>query len=209
MFTMAFLLRYLFVFIACVFMLLGMQLPNLVDQYAKRVDASLREVTLNFQPFQIIANQHTGGSVEALIKLHRDSNVAPFKAEGDAIDRMYQRKITLEFERLALDTHLPGRLWQLLVHADRDLREQTLVQYSPNVPLTQEALVSWRPAGAVHAAPAGSGHGPRPSLAGAGNALREPSVAEPLKFARQLVPCGADPRCVKPRWPSPRLPVPR
>ena len=137
---MSFLLRYLMIAVACVFMLLGMQLPNLADQYAKRVDASLREVTLNFQPFQIIANQHTGGSVEALIKLHRDSNVAPFKAEGDAIDRMYQRKMTLEFERAALDTHLPGRLWQLLVHADRDLREQTLVQYSPNVPLTQEAL---------------------------------------------------------------------
>lgn len=139
---MSFLLRYLLIAVACTFMLLGMQLPNLADQYGKRLDASLREVTLNFQPWLIIANQHTGGSIEALIKLHRESNVAPFKAEGEAIERMYQRKRQLETERMALDTHLPGRLWHLLVHADADLREQTLVQYSATVPLNQEALVS-------------------------------------------------------------------
>lgn len=139
---MSFLLRYLLIAVACIFMLLGMQLPSLADQYAKRVDASLREVTLNFQPFLIIANQHTGGNVEALIKLHRDSNVAPFQAEGDAIERMYKRKQQLEMERVALDTHLPGRLWHLLVRADADLREQTLIQYTATAPLTQEALIS-------------------------------------------------------------------
>lgn len=139
---MSFLLRYLLIAVACTFMLLGMQLPSLTDQYGKRVDASLREVTLNFQPFLIIANQHTAGNVEALIKLHRDSNVAPFKAEGEAIERMYQRKLKLEGEHKALQTHLPGRLWHMFFRADADLREQTLVQYSATAPLTQEALVS-------------------------------------------------------------------
>ena len=139
---MSFLLRYLLIAVACVFMLLGMQLPSLADQYAKRVDASLREVTLNFQPFLIIANQHTSGNVEALIKLHRDSNVAPFKAEGDAIERIYQRKLKLEGEHKALQTHLLGRLWHLVVRADADLREQTLIQYTATAPLTQEALIS-------------------------------------------------------------------
>lgn len=139
---MSFLLRYLLIAVACIFMLLGMQLPNLTDQYTKRVDASLREVTLNFQPFLIIANQHTSGNVEALIKLHRDSNVAPFKAEGEAIERMYQRKLKLEGEHKALQTHLPGRLWHMLFRADVDLREQTLVQYTATAPLTQEALIS-------------------------------------------------------------------
>jgi len=139
---MSFLLRYLLIAVACIFMLLGMQLPNLTDQYAKRVDASLREVTLNFQPFLIIANQHTGGNVEALIKLHRDSDVAPFKAEGEAIERMYQRKLKLEGEHKALQTHLPGRLWHMLFRADADLREQTLIQYTATAPLTQEALIA-------------------------------------------------------------------
>lgn len=139
---MSVLLRYVMIVVACICLLAGMQLPHLTDQYAKRVDATLREVTLNFQPFLIIANQHAGGNVEALIDMHRQSNVAAFKAEGDAIDRMYQRKLRFEAEAKALQTHLPGRLWHLLFKADRDLREQTLLQYNATVPLTQEALIS-------------------------------------------------------------------
>lgn len=139
---MSVLLRYFMIVVACVFLLVGMQLPNLADQYSKRVDASLREVTLNFQPFLIIANQHTAGDIEALIALHRQSNVAVFKAEADAIERIYKRKLHLEAQRKAMQTHLPGRLWHMVFHPDADLREQTLLQYSATVPLTQEAVMA-------------------------------------------------------------------
>ncbi len=139
---MSVLLRYVMIVIACICLLVGMQLPLLPDQYAKRVDATLREVTLNFQPFLIIANQHTGGNVEALITMHRQSNVAAFRAEGDAIERMYQRKLRFEGEVKSLKTHMPGRLWHLAFRADTDLREQTLLQYDAVVPLTPDALIA-------------------------------------------------------------------
>jgi hypothetical protein len=139
---MSVLLRYFMIVVACFFLLAGMQLPNLADQYEKRVDATLREVTVNLQPFLIIANQHTGGDIEALITLHRQSNVAVFKAEADAIERIYRRKLRFEAEHKALQTHLPGRLFHILFRADAELREQTLLQYSATVPLTQQALVS-------------------------------------------------------------------
>ena len=139
---MSVLLRYFMIVVACFCLLMGMQLPNLTDQYAKRVDASLREVTLNLQPFLIVANVNTGGDIEALIALHRQSSVAAFKAEADAIERIYRRKQRLESEHKALQTHLPGRLWHLLMRADAELREQTLLQYNATVPLTQEALIS-------------------------------------------------------------------
>ncbi len=139
---MSVLLRYLMIVVACFCLLAGMQLPSLCDQYAKRVDATLREVTINLQPFLIIANQHTGGDIEALIALHRQSNVAVFKAEADAIERIDQRKRRFEAEHKALQTHLPGRLFHILLRADADLREQTLLQYSATVPLTQEAVIA-------------------------------------------------------------------
>jgi hypothetical protein len=139
---MSVLLRYVMIVVACVFLLAGMQLPNLADQYAKRVDATLREVTLNLQPFLIIANQHTGGDIEALIALHRQSSVAVFKAEADAIERIYRRKLRIESEHKALQTHLVGRLFHIVFRADTDLREQTLLQYSATVPLTQESLIA-------------------------------------------------------------------
>ena len=139
---MSVLLRYFMIVVACFFLLAGMQLPNLADQYAKRVDATLREVTVNLQPFLIIANQHTGGDIEALIALHRQSTVAVFKAEADAIERIYRRKQRFEAEHKAMQSHLPGKLFHILFRADAELREQTLLQYSATVPLTQEAVIA-------------------------------------------------------------------
>lgn len=139
---MSVLLRYLMIVVACLSLLAGMQLPNLADQYAKRIDATLREVTLNLQPFLIIANQHTGGDIEALIALHRQSSVAVFKAEADAIERLYRRKQRFEAEHKAMQSHLPGKLFHILLRADAELREQTLLQYSATVPLTQEAVIA-------------------------------------------------------------------
>jgi len=139
---MAILLRYLMIIVACIALLLGIQLPNLADQYAKRVDAHLREVTINLQPFLIIAQQYTNGSIEGLIAMHRKSDVAPFRAEGDAIERLYQRKQRFEAEQLALQGSLPKRLFHIAFRGDPELREQTLLQYSAVVPLNQEALIS-------------------------------------------------------------------
>ena len=139
---MSILLRYFMIAVACVALLVGVQLPNLADQYTKRVDASLREATVSLQPFLIIANQFTQGDIEGLIALHRKSTEAVFRAEADAIERIYQRKLYLDVQAKAMQTHLVGRLWQLMWRADADLREQTLLQYSATVPLTQEALIA-------------------------------------------------------------------
>ena len=139
---MSILQRYLMVLVACIALLLGIQLPNVADQYAKRVDAHLREVTINLQPFQIIANQYANGSIEELIALHRKSDVPPFRAEGSAIERLYQRKQHFEAERKALQGSLPARLLHILWRPDVELREQTLLQYSAVVPLNQEALIA-------------------------------------------------------------------
>lgn len=139
---MSVLLRYFMVVVACACFVLGMQLPSLADQYAKRVDAHMREVTVNFMPYQEIANHHAGGSIEQLIELHRKSEVQVFKAEGGAIERLYQRKLHFEAEHQALQTHLPGRLLHMVLRGDRELLQETIAQYSATVPLNQAALIA-------------------------------------------------------------------
>lgn len=138
---MSVLLRYFMVVVACVALLAGLQVPSLADQYGKRVDAHLREVSLNFQPYQEIANQQVNGSVELLIANHRKSEVKLFQAEAVAIERMYQRKLRFEAEVRALQTGLARRLAHILFRGDRELLGETLAQYSATVPLNQEALV--------------------------------------------------------------------
>jgi hypothetical protein len=133
--------RYLMILVACIALLLGLQIPNFVDQYQKRVDAHLREVTVNLQPFQEIANKYFGGDLGKLIALHRNSGEKPFQEEGAAIEKMVQRKLHFEADLAALQVSLPLKAWHVLIHGDREMIDEALGQYSYNVPLNQDALI--------------------------------------------------------------------
>jgi hypothetical protein len=137
----AFLHRYLLILVACVALLTGLQAPNLLDQYEKRIDAHLREVTANLQPFQDIASRHFGGDMGRLIAAHRASNEKPFQEEGAAIEKMQQRKTRFEAELAALHAALPSRLAHALFDGDKEIIDETLAQYTWTVPLTRDALV--------------------------------------------------------------------
>ncbi len=139
---MDFLYRYLLIVIACVALLAGIQLPNLVDQYQKRIDAHLREVTANLKPYQEIANKFTGGSLDQLIELHRRSSEKAFQDEGVAIAEMIKRKLRFESDLAMLQASLPVQVVRILMKGDRELIDETLAQYTYSVPLTQDALLA-------------------------------------------------------------------
>lgn len=132
--------RYLMIIVACVSLLIGLQVPSFVDQYHKRVDAHLREVIVNLQPFVEIATKYFDGDMEKLLALHRNSEAQPFKEEGKAIEQMLQRKAHFEAELTALNTDLAHRALHVLMHSDQQLREEALAQYSYTVPLDIPAL---------------------------------------------------------------------
>jgi competence protein ComGC len=141
--------RYLLIVIACIVMLMGIQIPNLVDQYEKRVDAHLREVTINLKPYQEIANKYTGGSLDQLIELHRKSDVQAFQNEGIAIADMVKRKLRFEADLAALQAGLPVKVFRIVFRGDRELMDETLQQYTYAVPLTQDALLAGAAAAAI------------------------------------------------------------
>jgi competence protein ComGC len=133
--------RYLMIVVACISLLIGLQVPNFVDQYEKRIDAHLREVSVNLQPFQEIASKYFGGDMHKLIELHRNSEVKAFQDEGAAIEKMVQRKLRFEADLAALKASLPMKALQVLLHGDREMIDEALGQYSYAVPLDQDALV--------------------------------------------------------------------
>lgn len=133
--------RYLLIIIACIALLLGLQVPNFVDQYQKRVDAHLREVTVNLQPFQDIAAKYFGGDMNKLIELHRNSGEKPFQEEGAAIEKMVQRKLRFEADLAALQVSLPMKALHVLLDGDREMIDEALGQYTYAVPLNQDALL--------------------------------------------------------------------
>jgi len=145
---MSLLRRYLIVVFASVSLIFGIQVPNFVDQYEKRVDAHLVEVTHNLRHYQEIAARRYNGSLYALIAFHKGSAVETFQEEGAAIGGMYERKRRFEADKLALQG---GFLWKaihLVMAGDQELLGETAAHYSYAVPLNQDAIVS----GAVLAA---------------------------------------------------------
>ena len=133
--------RYLMIIVACISLLIGVQVPNFVDQYEKRIDAHLREVSVNLQPFQDIAAKYFGGDLNKLIELHRSSGEKPFQEEGAAIEKMVQRKLRFEADMAALKTSLPMKAWHVISAGDRELIDEAIGQYSYAVPMNQDALV--------------------------------------------------------------------
>lgn len=137
----AVLYRYLMIIAACISLLIGLQVPNFVDQYQKRVDAHLREVSINLLPYQEIANKYFNGDLNKLIELHRNSAVLPFQEEGLAIAKMVARKLRFETDMAALQTSLPLKALHVLLHGDKEMLAEAMGQYSYAVPLNQDALV--------------------------------------------------------------------
>ncbi|MDP4028616.1 MAG: DUF2937 family protein [Gallionella sp.] len=138
---MSILYRYLMIIVACVSLLIGVQIPSFVDQYQKRVDAHLREVTINLQPFQEIANTYFGGNLDKLIELNLRANAKPLQEQGAAIALMVKRKSRFEADMAALQTSLPMKALHVLFNGDREMIDEALGQYSYTVPLNQDALL--------------------------------------------------------------------
>jgi hypothetical protein len=139
---MNFFRRYLIVVFAGVSLLFGIQVPNFVDQYEKRVDAHLVEVTHTLRPYQEIAARHYNGSLYALIEFHKNATVKTFQEEGAAIDNMYKRKRRFEADRLALKSGFFWKVVHIMINGDRELLNETATQYSYAIPLNQDAVLS-------------------------------------------------------------------
>ncbi len=60
-------------------LLLGVQVPGFIDDYAKRVDAHRLEAAQNIQGFQQTAGQFFNGSLEELVRHYRSNSDPVFQ----------------------------------------------------------------------------------------------------------------------------------
>lgn len=140
--------RYFLVVIACAAILIGIQIPNFVDQYEKRLDAHLIEVRTNLRGFEEIAERHHGGSFESLLREHEASSSPTFRDEAKPLREMLARRDAFLAEQRALNANLAAKSMHIFFNGHPELVRETQAQYAYNVPLTADAIV----AGAVFAA---------------------------------------------------------
>lgn len=120
--------------------LIGIQVPSFVDQYAKRIDAHYQEVSFNISGFQKTANSLFGGDLEALITYYEDSNDTVFRSDSESIRLITDRYSRLENERLALGHNPLVVAVHVLFAADQEFFQETLDQYTYTVPLNSVAI---------------------------------------------------------------------
>lgn len=134
--------RYIMVLSVGIALLFGIQIPNFLDQYEKRIDAHLREVTRNLSYYQAIASKHHAGSLHSLIASHKSSVTQTFKEEGTAIEDMYNRKRRFEMDKGAMNAGLLWNSIEVITHGNQELLQETFDNYSYAIPLNQDAIVS-------------------------------------------------------------------
>jgi hypothetical protein len=134
--------RYILILIACASLLLGIQIPNFVDQYEKRLDAHLIEAENNLRGYQEIADKFYGGSLAELIDKHEQSPDGVFREEAKPIKNIFDRYQHFHNEKLSLEFGLTSKVAYILAKGDRQLINETYSNYSFTVPLNASAILA-------------------------------------------------------------------
>ena len=118
----------------------GVQIPNFIDQYSKRVDAHLIEATSLFSGYQALANDQQNGDINALILKHENSNDATFRAEAALIRGLQSNIVRYQEEGTALAAGIWPGLIHIALKGSAALRQETINSYSANLPLNFDAM---------------------------------------------------------------------
>jgi len=121
--------------------LLGVQIPNFIDQYTQKISAHQLEATKNFSGFQATADKFHGGSINALIERHETSNDPVFQSEATPIKEIHSRIQAFSSEMKALNANLLGKIFHVAFKSDRAVIKETLSEYSATIPLNTDAII--------------------------------------------------------------------
>ncbi|MFD2643171.1 DUF2937 family protein [Pseudomonas japonica] len=120
-------------------LLLGIQVPGLINDYSQRVQAHLLESREGLKGFQQTAQRFFKGDLQALVRHYRASDDPVFQSDAESIDSLVSRNRMLEGEWQALQAGWASRTLHVLTQPDPAIREETLKGYSYQILLTPEA----------------------------------------------------------------------
>lgn len=129
-------------------LLVGVQVPGFIKDYALRVDAHRAEAAQALDGYRNTAGQYFSGDINALVAHYRGSPDPVFQRDGDNVERALRRAQMFDREWLALQGPWYARAWHLLSAPNRELFQETLDGYAYQVLLTPEAI-GWAIGGAL------------------------------------------------------------
>jgi hypothetical protein len=142
------LLSYLRLVLFAAGLLIGVQVPGFINDYAKRVEAHLIEAQTGLSGFQGTANEFFKGDMQALVAHYRASDDPIFRSDADSLSNLLTRQIALDKQFQAMQGPWYIRFLQVVLVADPDIRKETWNGYSYQILLTPEAMI-WGMSGAM------------------------------------------------------------
>ena len=133
--------RYSLKLVFALTLLLGLQLPNFLQQYEQRLDAHYIEAKKQLQQYQELANLYFSGDLQALIIKHKNSEVLLFHKEALLIEKLVGRFNELQEKKNALQGPLITRLYFLLSELNSPLLLETKENYNAEVLLNRNSIL--------------------------------------------------------------------
>ena len=120
--------------------LLGVQVPNFIEQYVQRIDAHYLEARENLSGYQTIADQYHEGSIEKLIAKHENSVDPTFRQEAVPLNALFTREARFKLESESLKANLFFQTLHVVFRGDQEVIRETYENYSATIPLNAEAI---------------------------------------------------------------------
>lgn len=129
-------------------LMVAVQVPGFIKDYAQRVDAHRIEATQALQGFKDTSGQFFKGDLNALVAHYRGSADPVFQRDADNIERLMRRAQLFENEWLALQGTWYQRALHMVTAPNHELLQETYENYRYQVVLEPEAI-GWALAGGL------------------------------------------------------------
>lgn len=114
--------------------------PSFSAQYHQRLQAQFDQVSIDLAPFQQIANQFHGGSLDALVEHHLNSTDPTFHAEGEAIQAMIDNQARLAESKAAAEATYVDQAIYLYKNRDEQIVRSTWTGFTPSLVSSESAV---------------------------------------------------------------------
>lgn len=136
-----FCIEYLRLMLFCSGLLIGIQVPAVVDQYEKRIDSHLTEALQILAGFQQTADRYFEGSVQDLVKHYASSDDPVFNDDANNIRYIIERVALLRSEAQTLQQASLWRVLHVITAPNKQIIQQTMEQYSYMILIDPQALI--------------------------------------------------------------------
>ena len=123
--------------------ILGVQLPEFIQQYQQRLAGHLLEAKSQLAQFNVIAEQHFDGNLLTMITSYKGNSESSIISTGELIERLSVRVdyLSSHLEQITRSEYL-NRVYQFIFNIDQQIANGTVKSFSMAIPLELHAIAT-------------------------------------------------------------------